>query len=256
MIGVFDSGLGGLGVLAQIRARLPSADLVYVADRANAPYGTKTLGEVRELSHEITRWLANLSADLIVVACNTASAAALESLRASYPDIAFVGMEPAVKPAASSTRTGVVGVLATEATFQGELFSSVVARFGGSARIVPAACPEWVDLVETGEVEGPRAEEAVRVRLEPVLAAGANPLVIGCTHFTFLCPLISRVAGEGVSIIDPAPAVAAQTARLRGDPTGSGSLSVAASGDLHQFESLALSVGGLEISGSVLPFPK
>lgn len=255
MIGVFDSGIGGLSVLRQIRAVLPLADLTYVADRANAPYGTKGLQDVRRLSHRIAGWLAERSANPIVVACNTASAAALHSLRDSHAGVSFVGMEPAVKPAASSTGTGVIGVLATETTFHGRLFASVVSRFGGSARIVPAACPEWVDLVESGEIAGPDAEEAVRTRVEPLIAAGADLLVIGCTHFSFLAPLITAVADERAQILDPAVAVAAQTARLSSESSGSGELVMAASGDLAEFEALAESVGGVKNHAAVLPFP-
>lgn len=254
MIGVLDSGIGGLSVLRQVRAVLPMADLTYVADRANAPYGTKSLDQVRSLTHGVVQWLADRSANPIVVACNTASAAALASLRRSHPAISFVGMEPAVKPAASSTETGIVGVLATEATFQGELFRSVVSRFAGAAQIVTAACPEWVELVEKGEVSGPVAEEAVRGCVEPLVASGADLLVIGCTHFSFLVPLIREIAGGGVRIIDPGFAVAAQTARVWAGPSGTGKLVLAASGDVGEFRRLAESVGRVKTSTAVLPF--
>jgi glutamate racemase len=256
MIGVLDSGIGGLSVLREVRAVLPAADLTYVADRANAPYGTKSLDEVRSLTHEVVRWLADRSANPIVVACNTASAAALDSLRDHHRGISFVGMEPAVKPAASSTETGVVGVLATRATFQGKLFRSVVSRFGGSAEIITAACPEWVSLVESGEVRGPVAETAVRSCVEPLIARGADLLVIGCTHFSFLVPLIAEVAGSGVRIIDPAPAVAAQTVRVWAGSSGTGKLLMAASGDIDEFRRLAESVGRVKTGASVLPFPQ
>ena len=254
MIGVLDSGLGGLSVLTEIRKALPDADLIYVADRARAPYGSRSLDEVRTMSREIVEWLADRSASTVVLACNTASAAALESLRREHPAIDFVGMEPAVKPAAETTGSGVIGVLATEATFQGRLFHSVVDRHAGDARVIPRACPDWVEFVEHGLVDGSAVEDAVRREVEPLLEARADLLVIGCTHFSFLIPVIRRVAGEGVAIIDPAPAVAAQTARVA-PSGGGGTLVLAASGDIEEFVSLADSVAGVKSASPALPFP-
>lgn len=255
MIGVFDSGVGGLSVLTEIVALAPRADLTYVADRARAPYGPKTLGTVREMSHEIVDWLVNRSAETIVVACNTASAAALESLRIAHPGLAFVGMEPAVKPAAASTRSGVIGVLATEATFQGRLFRSLVSRYGGSAQVLTRACPHWVELVEAGQLSGPVVEQAVRDELESLLAQGSDLLVLGCTHFSFLKPVIQSVAGPDVRIVDPAPSVAAQTLRVTPHIDGAGRVLMAASGDIEEFSRLASAVAGVKATGPVLPFP-
>lgn len=255
MIGVFDSGLGGLSVLTEIRRSLPSADLLYVADRARAPYGSRSLDEVKELSHEVAGWLLARSAETIVVACNTASAAALDSLRATFDQIPFVGMEPAVKPAASNTASGIIGVLATQATFQGRLFRSVVSRHAGASRVLERVCHQWVELVEKGQVDGPEVEEAVRLEVEPLLAVGADTLVIGCTHFAFLEPVIRRVAGETVRIVDPAPAVAAQTARLCRVEHGSGRLTLAASDDTEEFARLAWAIAGVKTTQPVLPFP-
>lgn len=254
MIGVLDSGLGGLSVLTEIRKALPDADLAYVADRARAPYGPRSLDEVQAMSREIVAWLADRSASTVVLACNTASAAALESLRREFSEIDFVGMEPAVKPAAESTRSGVIGVLATKATFQGRLFQSVVDRHASRARVIPRACPDWVDLVEQGHVDGHTVETAVRRDVEPLLAAGADLLVIACTHFSFLIPVIRRIAGDGIAIIDPAPAVAAQTARVA-PSGGSGALVLAASGDLEEFISLAHTIAGVKSASAVLRFP-
>lgn len=255
VIGVFDSGLGGLSVLTELRKAMPDADLTYVADRARAPYGSRSLGEVRAMSREIVQWLADRSASTVVLACNTASAAALETLRRENPEMVFVGMEPAVKPAAASTRSGVIGVLATRATFQGRLFRSVVDRHAGPARVIARSCPRWVELVERGRLEGLPVEAAVRREIEPLLAAGVDLLVIGCTHFSFLVPVIRRIVGEEVRIIDPAPAVAAQTARVAASREGSGSLVLAASGDLDEFISLADSIAGIKSSAPALPFP-
>lgn len=254
MIGVFDSGVGGLAVLAEIRRALPEADLLYVADRKRAPYGTRTLDEVKDFSFEIVRWLREHGAGTIVVACNTASAAALHQLRAAYPELPIVGMEPAVKPAAALTGTGVIGVFATAATFQGELFDTVVSRWGASTEVVALACPEWVMAVEKGDLEGPEVEGMVRGPVEEALAAGSDTLVLGCTHFSFLAPIISRVAGEGVTVIDPAPAVAAQTARVVPDRSGSGTVTLAASGDMDEFAGLVAAIGGWE-GAAMVTFP-
>ncbi|MEX0667747.1 MAG: glutamate racemase [Acidimicrobiia bacterium] len=210
MIGVFDSGVGGLSVLTEIRRLLPGPDLTYLADRANSPYGQRSLEEVCGLAEACTAHLLHLGAGLIVVACNTASAAALQYLRSIHPGVRFVGMEPAVKPAAALTRSNVVGVLATAATFQGELFASVVGRFADGVTVINQACPGWADLVETGVTSGPVAEAAVARHLDPVLAAGADTLVLGCTHYPFLRHLISERAGPHVVIVDPTRAVARQ----------------------------------------------
>lgn len=222
MIGVFDSGVGGLGVLSHLRRLAPSVDLVYVADHSHAPYGPKTLAEVAARSEAIAGWLIEQGCDVVTIACNTASAAALHRLRATYPGTLFVGMEPAIKPAAATTGTGNVGVVATAATFQGELFASVMERYGSEVEVVTAACPTWVDLVETGRTDGPDTEFQVRRCLEPMLRAGVDVIVLACTHYPALIPVIARVMGPGVEIIDPAPAVARQAARL-GGPKGAGS---------------------------------
>lgn len=255
MIGVFDSGLGGLSVLTEIRKLLPSVDLIYVADRARAPYGPRSLSDVREISHEVVAWLLQHPVDTIVVACNTASAAALDSLRADFTRVPFVGMEPAVKPAAGSTTSGVIGVLATEATFQGRLFRSVVSRHAGTSRVLERACPRWVELVEQGQVDGPLVEQAVRDEIEPLLEQGVDPLVIGCTHFSFLQPVIARIAGDSIRVIDPAPAVAAQTARVAGSRAESSHLKLVASGNTEEFSRLASTVAGVKTTQPVLPFP-
>lgn len=253
MIGIFDSGIGGLGVLIHVRRLLPAADIVYVADHARAPYGTRSLKEVADISADISGRLIEKGAQTVVIACNTASAAALHSLRAEFPNTSFVGMETAVKPATMETRTGVIGVLATAATFQSELYESVVQRFGGDATIRTAACPDWVEMVESGIIDGPAVEHTVRAKIEPILEEGADTLVLGCTHFPFLLSSIEAVAGPNVTIVDPAPAVGRQVARL--DPgSGSGELSLMSTGDPGRFEELVRKLGGLELSLSALAF--
>jgi glutamate racemase len=213
-VGIFDSGVGGLSVLKAIRQEVPSRPLVYLADQANVPYGARSLEEVKRFSEEITRFLTNLGINLVVVACNTASAAALHSLRATFPDISFVGMEPAVKPAALSTFSGKVGVLATPATFQGKLYASVVERFGKGIKIYQNTCPGLVQQIEKGDLDGPSTRRILDHALTPMLKNGVDVIVLGCTHYPFVAPLIQTIAGPDVKVIDPAPAVARQVSRL------------------------------------------
>jgi glutamate racemase len=249
MIGVFDSGVGGLSVLTEIRRLLPAADLTYLADRAHSPYGQRSLEEVRELAESCTRHLLGRGADLIVVACNTASAAALHHLRAIHPDVRFVGMEPAVKPAVSLTRSKVIGVLATPATFQGELFASVVGRFAEGVTVITQPCPGWAELVEAGVVAGPEAEAAIARHLDPVLAAGADTLVLGCTHYPFLRHLIASRAGAQVVIVDPSPAVARQVAGLSAEllePKGNGSVRLLTTGDAADTQTIMRTLTGID----------
>ena len=213
-IGVFDSGVGGLSVVREIMALLPAQPIIYLADQAHAPYGQRPLTEIRALSEGIARFLHAEGAGVIVIACNTASAAALHGLREQFPTVPFVGMEPAVKPAVEHTRSGHVGVIATAATFQGELFASLLDRYAGRVAIHTQICPELVPLVEAGELDSPRTRGAVTQYLTPLLAAEIDQLVLGCTHYPFLRPLIEEIAGAGVAVIDPAPAVARQTGRV------------------------------------------
>lgn len=252
MIGVFDSGVGGLGVLTEIRRLLPRADLLYLADQGRAPYGVRSLDEVAAMADEVTGWLLDRGATVVTIACNTASAAALHRLRGLHPGVPFVGMEPAVKPAAVRTTSGVIGVVATAATFQGELFASVVQRHSRGARIVTQACPRWVELVEASSIDGPEARGEVERCLAPILDEGADTLVLGCTHFGYLVPLIEEVAGPALTIIDPAPAVARQVARIASAHIGEGSLRLATSGEPAQLERVAYELAGIEADLPVL----
>jgi glutamate racemase len=242
-IGIFDSGVGGLSVLREIRVQMPSESVLYFADQSHVPYGPRGLEEVRVFSVEITRFLLSLGTKLIVVACNTASAAALHTLRVVFPAISFVGMEPAVKPAAESTHTGIVGILATPTTFQGALYASVVERFASGVTILQDTCPGLVSLIEKGELDSPATRNILEKALHPMLDQGIDTVVIGCTHYPFVIPLVKRIVGPGVRVIDPAPAVARQTARLL-DSAGlmnpalvHGQLSFFTSGDASQFDS-------------------
>jgi glutamate racemase len=219
-IGVFDSGVGGLSVWREIVRQLPHEDTLYVADQAHIPYGPRPLAEVRGYAEGITHFLLERGARVIVVACNTASGAALHSLRATFPRVPFVGMEPAVKPAAECTRSRVIGVIATPATFQGDLFQSLVTRFAGDVDLRVRACPDLVGIVEAGALDTPETEAHLRQHLAPMLDAGVDQLVLGCTHFPFLRDAIQRVAGPGVALIDPAPAVARQVRRVLARQSG------------------------------------
>ncbi len=213
-IGLFDSGVGGLSVWREVVRLLPGEDTIYVADQAHVPYGTRQLSEVRRLSEGITRFLLSEGAEIVVAACNTASAAALHQLRATFPETRFVGMEPAVKPAAAQSESGVIGVLATPATFQGNLFTSSVERYGGDTSVVTQVCPGLVEAVESGMLESAETRDLVRECLAPLIAAGADHLVLGCTHYPFVRRMIEEVAGSGVTVVDPSPAVARQVERV------------------------------------------
>ncbi len=213
-IGVFDSGVGGLTVLREIVRQLPGWDTLYLADSIHCPYGARPAEEIRSLSAGISRYLIERGARAVVVACNTASAAALSHLRARFPGVPFVGMVPAVKPAAALTKSGTVGVLATPTTLGGRLFSDVLERHAGGVRVLSQACPGLVERVEEGDLEGPAAEALLRRYLEPLLGQGADVIVLGCTHYPFLAPLIQRLAGPGVRLLDPSAAVARQVGRV------------------------------------------
>ena len=228
-IGIFDSGAGGLSVYRELVKALPLERYLYFSDNAHCPYGEKTTAYIQERGRTITEVLLGLGADIIVVACNTATAAAIATLRAEYPGVPFIGMEPAVKPAALGTRSGVIGVLATAGTLKGSKYLNTRGLYQDNVKIVEHVGQGFVELVEGGILDGPEAEATVRASLQPLLDAGADTIVLGCTHYPFLQPLIERLAGPGVKVIDPAPAVARQTVRIlqeRGIPTGEGPFSV------------------------------
>jgi len=213
-IGIFDSGIGGLSVLRAILREPINRPIIYLADQAHVPYGQRSLADVRQFSQDISSYLIDQGCKIIVVACNTASAAALYSLRMSFPEVPFVGMEPAVKPAAEQTRSGVVGVLATPATFQGVLYASVVERFAGNVQLLQATCPGLVEQIEAGRLDSPETREILSTALGPMLDQGIDTIVLGCTHYPFVIPLIQEIAGPTVRVIDPAPAIARQVRRV------------------------------------------
>ena len=215
-IGVFDSGVGGLSVLRAIRSLMPEEDILYFGDQGHVPYGPRSMGQIQNFSEGITKFLLDHDSKLIVVACNTASAAALAYLRERFPLVPFVGMEPAVKPAAETTRTGKVGVLATPATFQGALYASVVERFGTGVEFFQHTCPGLVNQIEKGELSSEDTRAILEDALLPMLDASRNidTVVLGCTHYPFVIPLIEQIVGKNVRVIDPAPSVAKQVKRL------------------------------------------
>jgi glutamate racemase len=213
-IGVFDSGVGGLSVLRAMRSLMPEESIIYFADQLHVPYGSRSLEQVSGFSEAITRFLLDQDAKLIVVACNTASAAALHYLRKTFPLVSFVGMEPAVKPAAETTQSGLVGVLATPATFQGALYASVLERFANGVQVFQHTCPGLVDQIESGDLDGVKTRSILESALRPMLDRGIDTVVLGCTHYPFVIPLIEEIVGESVRVIDPAPAVAKQAKRL------------------------------------------
>jgi len=213
-IGIFDSGVGGLSVLRAVRAQFPCHPVIYLADQANVPYGAQTADEVRAFSEGITRFLLDQGAQVIVVACNSASAAALHYLRSVFPQVPFVGMEPAVKPAAACTKSGVIGVLATPVTFQGTLYTSLVDRFARGLVVIQDTCPGLVAQIEVGELDSPETRAILERALVPMLQNMMDVVVMGCTHYPFVIPLIKKIVGPEVEVIDPAPAVARQVGRV------------------------------------------
>lgn len=211
-IGVFDSGVGGLSVLRHIRMALPGEDLVYVADSAHAPYGDKPARFIEARAVAIAGFLVAQNAKALVVACNTATSAAIATLRERF-DLPIIGMEPAVKPAAEATRSGVIGVLATGGTLESARFAELVKRFGSQARVVVQPCPGLVEQVESGDLSGPATRALLTGFVAPLLGQGADTLVLGCTHYPFLQPLLRELAGEEVALIETGAAVARQLAR-------------------------------------------
>jgi len=218
-VGVFDSGVGGLSVLQHIRRSLSDARLIYVADSAHVPYGDKSAHYIEQRAHTLSRFLLEQGCDAIVIACNTATAAAAASLRCDL-SIPVVGMEPAVKPAVLATKSGVVGVLATIGTLESARFAALLERYAGDVRIVTQGCPGLVEQVEAGDLHSVRTRELVKRYTAPLLARGADTLILGCTHYPFLASLIRDVVGTDVTIVDTGAAVARHLQRRLLDEVG------------------------------------
>ena len=213
-IGVFDSGVGGLSVWKELVKLLPRESIIYFADAKNCPYGPKQQEEIIGFSDAIVRFLLSGNCKIIVVACNTATAAAIEYLRKTYPDISFVGMEPAIKPAALNSQTGSIGILATAGTLKGKLFNETKSRFASNVEVHMQVGDGLVELVEQGKAGTPEAENLLRKYIEPMMESNIDHLVLGCTHYPFLADDIRKIAGNRLTIIDPAPAVAHRVKQL------------------------------------------
>ncbi len=233
MVGIFDSGLGGLSVLTAVRAALPGADLLYVADQARAPYGDRSLREVLDFAREMTTLMIERGAVTTVLASNTISNAALHTLRDEHPGRTFVGLEPAVKPAVAATRTGVIAVLATTATINGPLLADMIDRYADNVRVLGVPLPGLVDLIEDGLGTTAHTERFLTEHLAAPLAAGADVYVLACTHYPFARPVLERLLGDAI-LIDPAEAVARQVERVH-PAGGSGHTVAVTTGDPVRF---------------------
>lgn len=212
-IGIFDSGVGGLSVLKEVRKLLPFESITYFADSGNCPYGSKTQEEILFLARKHIEFLLEQNCKLIVIACNTITAVAIDCFRSDYR-VPFIGMEPALKPAALQTRTKKIGVLATENTFNGRLFKQTFEKHASGLEVFIQPGYGLVELVEKGEQNSENARRLLEKYLNPMMEKGADTLVLGCTHYPFLKELIEAVTQNRVAIIDPSDAVAAQTKRI------------------------------------------
>ncbi len=222
-IGVFDSGVGGLTVLAALHRQIPDTDFLYVADSANAPYGERPDEFIVERSRRITRFLIDQGAALVVVACNTATAAAIAALRAEFK-VPFVGIEPGVKPALRLSRSRRVGVMATPSTLRSAKFSALLRTHAADAEVRLQPCPGLAEGIERGWLDDPALLGILEACCEPLRREGCDTVVLGCTHYPLLAPQIERLLGSDVRLLDTAQAVARQAARLWGQriPQGAG----------------------------------
>lgn len=213
-VAVFDSGVGGLSVLGEINRLLPNESLLYVADCGHIPYGEKSPEFIRQRCVTIADFFYQQGAKALVIACNTATVAGAAELRLRYPDWPLVAMEPAVKPAAAATRSGVVGVLATTGTLKSAKFAALLDRFATDVRVVTQPCPGLVELIETGDVQSPAIRQLLQSYVDPLLAEGCDTIILGCTHYPFLKPLLRQMVPDSITLIDTGGAVARQLQRL------------------------------------------
>lgn len=219
-VGVFDSGVGGLSVLREIRQRLPQESLLYLADSAHVPYGEKSADYIRERCQRITEFLLAQGAKALVVACNTATAAAVNDLRAHYPQIPVIGMEPALKPAVAHTQTGVVGVLATTGTLKSARFAALLERYAGSTRFITQPCPGLVEQIEVGALDSDSTRQMLEQFVSPLLAEGCDTVILGCTHYPFIKPLLLELLPNSVQLIDTGQAVASRLQQVLTEQAG------------------------------------
>ncbi len=245
---MFDSGAGGLAVLTEVQRLLPGEDLVYYADTAYFPYGPRRADEIRARAEAITRDLLTRGVKLVVVACNTATSAAIAHLRATF-DVPFVGMEPALKPAAERTISGKVALLVTPGTARGEKLAALIDRYGAEVSVRTIEAPGLAERVEAGDTDSDATSDLVRRYVAPVRDSGADVLVLGCTHYAFLRKAIEREAGDAVAVIEPSEAVARQVKRvlsdrrLRNARAEGGEVLYLCSGDESAFAALRAALG-------------
>jgi glutamate racemase len=257
-IGVFDSGVGGLSVLRAIRAALPHEHLVYVADSGHAPYGDQSEAHITQRTLTVGNWLAEQGVKGITIACNTATVVAAKALR-EQTHLPVVAIEPAIKPAVALTRSGVVGVLATRQTVQSVAVARLMALYGAEKRILLQGCPGLVELVERADLHSAETEALLRQFITPLLEQGADILVLGCTHYPFLRDTIQRLAGQSVTLLDPAEAVARELARRLADSSGltphteQGSVQFFTSGDVAQVQTVMSHLWDAPLTVRALP---
>lgn len=256
-IGVFDSGVGGLSVLHHIRDAVPDANLIYVADSGHVPYGDKSPEYIAQRSLTLTEFLVEQGAEAVVIACNTATAAAAAALRERFK-LPIVAMEPAVKPAVAATKSGVVGVLATIGTLESARFAALLEKYAGDVEIVTQGCPGLVEQVERGDLSGPETRALIECYTAPLLARGADTLILGCTHYPFLAPLIHDVAGPGVELVDTGAAVSRQLQRrirdeLSASTPGTATAQFWTSGDAAQASRIMSVLWGKPVTARRLP---
>lgn len=258
-VGLYDSGVGGLSVLAEVRRLMPGEDVIYVADNAYVPYGAKPAHTIATRAYAIADYFLARGAKAIGVACNTATAAAIRLLRERHPDLPIVGIEPAVKPAAALTRSGVIGVLATSGTLASARFADLLRREAPSHTVLLHACPQWVELVEHGPLDDAAAHAMVAAPVQALLAQGADVLVLGCTHFPFLMNHVRSCAGPSVAVLETGQAFARQMQRklreggMLAPEGGEGSVSLVASGDTEGLAGRAKALLGLSVEVGRLP---
>jgi len=243
VIGVFDSGLGGLSVLAAVARALPTADLVYLADTAHVPYGPKEDGFVRGRVLAIGDHLVAAGCRLLVVACNTATAAAVTELRQRHPDVPVVGVEPGVKPAAAASRTRHIAVLATEATARSERLARLVREHANGVKVTIRPCPGWATRVEMLHLGDPAFGSEIAAAVAPLVDAGADRLVLGCTHYSFLVPMLLPLVSGRAELVDVADAVGRQVRRLTGAAAGSGRLRLLATAHAERLQAALPALG-------------
>lgn len=244
-IGIFDSGIGGLSIARRIREILPNENLLYIADSFHAPYGDKSESYIYQRASSIIEFLLAQNAKAIVIACNTATVSSIKELRANYT-VPIIGVEPGVKPAVFNTKSGIVGVLATTRTLESTSFNSLAKNFSTHVKIELQACPGLMEQVEALNLDGEKTETLIKQFVTPLLLKGADNIVLGCTHYAFLAPLIQKIAGANVAIINTDLAVAKETARRLGKDT---LLSTSNSpGETHFWTSGAADVASKQIS--------